>query len=84
MLFRRGGVLKDENDISAKEEIQSKSSWIQSQNEYCRRQKSVSGKKIKRKKEVISLGRIMWPFSLVCEFFAYDFLRIGDVKKAFP
>ena len=56
--------MKDENDISAKEEIQSKSSWIQSQNEYCRRQKGVSGKKIKGKKEVVSLGRIMWPFFL--------------------
>lgn len=78
--------MRDENDISAKEEVQSKSSWIQSQNEYCRRQKSVSGKKIKRKKEVISVGRIMWPFFLNLHLFlciarvhAGCFLRLEEI-----
>ncbi len=31
-----------------KEETESKSSWIQKQNEYCRRKKSIGCKKIKR------------------------------------
>lgn len=64
MFFRRGGVLKDENDISAKEEIQSKSSRIQSQNEYTWRKKSVSSEKIKGKKEIVSVGRIYVAFFL--------------------
>jgi hypothetical protein len=56
--------LRDENDISAKEEIKGKSSRLPRQNEHCRRQKGISSKKIKGKKEVVSLGRVKWPFFL--------------------
>ncbi|EOS27344.1 50S ribosomal protein L34 [Lachnospiraceae bacterium 3-1] len=48
-----------ENDISTEKKIQKKSSWIQKKNEYKRRQKSFSCKKIKRKKEIVSLGHII-------------------------
>lgn len=49
-------VFSNENDISAKKEIESESSRLQSQNENGRRKKSSCIQKIKRKKEVISLG----------------------------
>ncbi len=52
-----------ENDISAEKEIKSESSWIQSKNEYTRRKKSPGCKKIKRKKEIVSLGRNFVAFS---------------------
>ena len=55
----------NENDISAKEKIQSKSSRIQSKNEHTRRKKSFSCQKSKRKKTVISLGRIYVAFSSI-------------------
>jgi len=44
-----------ENDISAEKEIQSESSWIQSENEYKGWKKSFSCQKIKRKKRIISI-----------------------------
>ena len=44
-----------ENDISAEEKIQSKSSRIQSKNEHKRWQKSSGCQKIKRKKKLISI-----------------------------
>jgi hypothetical protein len=47
-----------ENDISAQKEIQEESSWIQKKNEYEGRKKSFSRKKIKGKKEIVSLGHI--------------------------
>jgi len=52
-----------ENDISAEKAFQSESSWIQSENEDCGRKKSYSSQKIKRKKEIISVGRIYVAFS---------------------
>jgi len=52
-----------ENDISAEETFQSESSRFQSKNEYSRRKKSFSSQKIKRKKEIISVGRIYVAFS---------------------
>ena len=58
-------VCTNENDISAKEKIQSKSSRIQSKNEHTRRKKSFSCQKSKRKKTVISLGRIYVAFSSI-------------------
>jgi len=64
MFFRRGGVLRYENDLSAKEKVQSESSRIQSQNENGWRKKSVSSKKIKRKKKIVSVGRIYVAFFL--------------------
>jgi hypothetical protein len=52
-----------EDDISAQETFQSESTWIQSENEYSGRKKSVSSQKIKGKKEIISVGRIYVAFS---------------------
>ena len=48
-----------------KKKIQSKSSRIQSKNEHSRRKKSISCQKSKRKKTVISLGRIYVAFSSI-------------------
>ena len=47
-----------EDDISAQKEIQEEGSWIPEENEYERRKKSFSRKKIKGKKEIVSLGHI--------------------------
>ena len=71
--------MKDENDISAKEEIKGKSSRFPRQNEHCRRQKGVSSKKIKGKKEVVSLGRVKWPFFLNSPLFWH----IGILVRCF-
>ena len=54
---------ENENDISAEEAFQSKSSWIQSKNEHGRRKKSSGSQKSKRKKKIISVGRIYVAFS---------------------
>ena len=54
-----------ENDIPAKEEIQSESSRIQSENEHSWRKKSSGCQKSKRKKTVISLGRRHVAFSSI-------------------
>ena len=56
-------VPDNENDISAEETFQSEGSRIQSKNEYSWRKKSFSSQKIKRKKAVISVGRIFVAFS---------------------
>lgn len=45
-----------EDDISAKKEVQEESPWIPQKDEYKRWKKSFSRKKIKRKKEIVSLG----------------------------
>ena len=58
-------VYGDEDDISAEEEIKIQSSWFQSKNEHSRRKKSISCQKSKRKKTVISLGRIYVAFSSI-------------------
>jgi len=50
-------VYADENDISAQKEIQSKGSWLQSQNEQRSRKKSTGFQKNKRKKTAFSVGR---------------------------
>ena len=55
----------NENDISAKETFQSESSWIQSKNEHSRRKKSSRSQKSKRKKKIISVGRIYVAFSSI-------------------
>ena len=55
MFFKMGGARDNEDDISAEEEIQIKSSRIQSKNEHTRRKKSIGCQKSKRKKTVISL-----------------------------
>lgn len=57
--------MNNENDISAKEAFQSKGSWIQSKNEHTGRKKSISCQKSKRKKTVISIGRIYVAFSSI-------------------
>ena len=53
----------NEDDIPAKETFQSESSWIQSKNGHSRWKKSSCSKKSKRKKEIISVGRIYVAFS---------------------
>ena len=58
-------VYGDEDDISAEEEIKIQGSWFQSKNEHSRRKKSISCQKSKRKKTVISLGRIYVAFSSI-------------------
>ena len=55
----------NENDISAKETFHSESSWIQSKNEHGRRKKSSRSQKSKRKKKIISVGRIYVAFSSI-------------------
>ena len=69
-----------ENDISAEEEIESESSRIQSKNEHSRRKKSLSCKKSKRKKSIVSIGRSFVAFSSsIRKFFKgrqYDIFRI--------
>ena len=46
-----------ENDLSTQKETEIQSSWIQKKNEYSGREKSISSKTCKRKKEIISIGR---------------------------
>lgn len=67
----KGRCIDNEDDISAKKEIQSKSSWIQSKNENSRRKKSIGCQKSKRKKAIISLGRIY------CGLFFYNYGVLG-------
>ena len=57
----------NENDIPAKETFKSESSWIQSKNEHTGRKKSSCSKKSKRKKSIISLGRIYVAFFSIME-----------------
>ncbi len=47
-----------ENDISTQEKIPQEGPWISEKNEYKRRQESTGCKKVKRKKEIVSLGHI--------------------------
>lgn len=56
-----------EDDISAKEEIQSESAWLQSENENCGRKKSISCKKSKRKKSIVSVS----PSEIIAGGFLY-------------
>lgn len=63
--FQIKEVESNENDISAEEAFQSKSSWIQSKNEHGRRKKSSGSQKSKRKKKIISVGRIYVAFSSI-------------------
>ena len=64
-------VFRYEDDISAKEEIQSQGSWVPCQNEHSWRQKGSVRKKSKRKKSVIRLGRRNVAFSFYMEKYAY-------------
>jgi hypothetical protein len=56
-------VLENENDIPTEKAVQIQSARIQKENEHSRRQKSFSSQKIKRKKKIISIGRIFVAFS---------------------
>ena len=67
-------VYGDEDDISAEEEIKIQSSWFQSKNEHSRRKKSISCQKSKRKKTVISLGRIYVAFSSIHFYFLHKLI----------
>lgn len=51
--------IRNENDISAKKKAEIESAWIPEKNEDCKRKKSISSKKVKRKKEIISLDHIL-------------------------
>ena len=62
----------NENDIPAKEKTEIKSSCLQSKNEQCRWKKSTCKQKSKRKKEIISLGRIY------CDLFFYN--KTGEIQ----
>jgi hypothetical protein len=48
MFFNVEEVDKDEDDIPTKKETESQSAWLQKQNEYSRRKKSIGCEKIKR------------------------------------
>ena len=61
----KGRCIGDEDDISAEETFKIKSSRFQSKNEHTGRKKSISCQKSKRKKTVISLGRIYVAFSSI-------------------
>ena len=54
-----------ENDVSAEEETEIQSAWIQSKDEDSRRKKSACKQKSKRKKSIISVGRIYVAFSSI-------------------
>ena len=51
--------MRYEDDIPTKKETESESSRFQKQNEHSRRKKSIGCKKIKRQKEIVSLGHIL-------------------------
>lgn len=73
-----------ENDIPAKEEIKIPRSWIQKENEYCRRKKGSRSKKSKGKKEIVSLGRSNVAFSsTLIQEIMYDIFRIFKEKQGF-
>ena len=61
-----------ENDISAKEKTEIQGAWLSCKNEYSGREKSVSCKKSKGKKEIISIGRSYVAFFLLSAGFMYD------------
>ena len=48
-----------EDDISAEKEEESQGSWFPEENEHCRRKKGTGREKIKRQKEIISIGHII-------------------------
>ncbi len=56
-----------ENDISAEEALQSKSTRLQGKDEHARRKKSLGSQKVKRKKEIIRVGRSFVAFSSLCK-----------------
>lgn len=56
-------VPQHEDDFPAEEQTEIKSSWLQSKNEQRRWKKSTCKQKSKRKKEIISVGRIYVAFS---------------------
>ena len=80
ILYKLKEVDINENDIPTKEKIQSESSWIQSKNEYCWWKKSFSSQKSKRKKSIISLGRIYVAFSSIQNMFDTYVQNMGDER----
>ena len=66
-----------ENDVSAEEETEIQSAWIQSKDEDSRRKKSACKQKSKRKKSIISVGRIYVAFSSI-----YKDTRLFRVDRA--
>ena len=50
--------MQDEDDLSAKDQAESKGSWLQGQDEDCRRKKGFSCQKGKRKSKINSLSKL--------------------------
>ncbi len=61
----KGRCMDNEDDISAKKEIQSQGTRIPGKNEHSRRKKSTGFQKSKGKKKIISVGRIFVAFSSI-------------------
>ena len=70
MFFNAEEVDNHENDISAQKKVKIQSSWISGKNEQQRRKKSISCKKIKRKKKIVSLGHKFVVFSSIYKRFS--------------
>lgn len=74
-----------ENDVSAEEETEIQSAWIQSKDEDSRRKKSACKQKSKRKKSIISVGRIYVAFSSIkigrC---VNEVFRVIEEEPGFP
>lgn len=64
VLSCRGGG-QNEDDIPTKKETAGEGSRFQTENENCRRKKSIGCKEIKRKKEIVSIGHIYVVFSSI-------------------
>lgn len=77
MIRERGGAGNDEDDLSAKNQAESESSRLQSQDEQRGRQKGISCQKSKRKSKINSLMKSLetpgrkklWPFVAIKENF---------------
>ncbi len=74
-----------ENDISAEEALQSKSTRLQGKNEHAGRKKSPGSQKIKRKKEIIRVGRSFVAFSSLCKESRkeYGIFGVSEKKRRF-
>lgn len=69
VFFEAEEVYGYENDISAEEKAEIKSSWFSEKNENSRRKKGIGCKKIKRKKKIVSLGHRFVTFSSIFKGF---------------
>ena len=63
--------MRYEDDIPTKKETESKGAWFQKKNEHGRRKKGIGCEKVKRKKEIISLGHIECGLFFYIGIFSY-------------